>query len=117
MIDVAFFLLVFFLLVGRFDATAPFEVRLPAGDGAAELPSGGIVLALDPGGALSVSGTAVEREVGLSVVEARLRAEPSLWVRLEADRDARLRDLLPLLAALETMGARDVALVVARDAR
>ena len=114
LIDVAFFLLVFFLLIGRLEATAPFEMRLPDADRAAELPSGGVALALDASGGLSIAGTAVERDAGVDALRARAATEPSLWIRLEADRDTRLGDLLPLIAELEALGAKDVVLVVAR---
>ena len=114
MIDVAFFLLVFFLLVGRLEATAPFEVRLPGADQAAELSAGGVVVALGPTGELSVAGTIMERDAGLEILRARVTSEPELWFRLEADRDARLGALLPLIADLEAIGAKDVVLVVVR---
>lgn len=113
LIDVVFFLLVFFLLVGRLDATAPFELRPPAGEGA-DLPAGGAALSLSVDGALALDRQTLPREAALSALERRIGLDPDLRVRLEADRDAPLRELLPLIAALEDLGARDVVLVVAR---
>ncbi|MEM6680574.1 MAG: biopolymer transporter ExbD, partial [Pseudomonadota bacterium] len=44
MIDVVFFLLVFFMLVGRMDATAPFALEIPLAEGGAPLPHGGAII-------------------------------------------------------------------------
>lgn len=114
LIDVAFFLLVFAMLIGRLEATAPSGVQLPQADRGSELPPGGAVVALDASGALSIEGEAVERVAGIEALRARAAREPFHWFRLEADRDSRLGDLLPLIAELEALGAADVALVIVR---
>ena len=112
LIDVVFFLLVFFMLIGRMEATAPFPLDPPTGQGAAPLPSGGVTLALAPDGRLALDGAAMTPEAALARLRDRLAAEPDLFIRAQADGRASLRDLLPLIAALEAAGARDVALAI-----
>lgn len=116
LIDVAFFLLVFFLLVGRFDATAPFDLSPPLADTALDLPAGGAMLSLTAAGELGLQRQAVAPARALEAIRARLADDPDYRIRLEADRDAPLRHLLPLVAALEEEGVRDLVLVVVRGA-
>ena len=40
LIDVVFFLLVFFMLIGRMDATAPFDVTPPTATTGTDMPAG-----------------------------------------------------------------------------
>ena len=61
---------------------------------------------------LSLDGRVIGREAALTGIKARLSDAPQTLVRLNAHRDASLENLLPLAAALESLGARDVVLVV-----
>ncbi|WP_372890902.1 ExbD/TolR family protein [Rhodosalinus sp.] len=116
LIDVVFFLLVFFLLVGRFDATAPFEV-LPAETGAgADMPGGGITVSVARDGRLALESVPIERSALLASIESQLDAAPDTLVRLNAHRAAELRHVLPLLSRIEALGAAHVALVVTPEA-
>ena len=45
-------------------------------------------------------------------IASRLAGEPELLVRVNAHKDTELRFVLPLVVALEKLGARNVALVV-----
>lgn len=116
LIDVVFFLLVFFMLVGRLDATSPFELAPPVAQTGMDMPGGGATLTVSPDGQLAVDGTAMPQPQALDLLATRLAAQPGLFIRVNAHRDAELRRVLPLLATLEAIGARDVALVVTPDA-
>lgn len=116
LIDVVFFLLVFFLLVGRMDATSPFEMAPPIATTGAPLPGGGATLTVAEDGALALDGAALPPEAVTARLQDRLAADPSLFIRVNAHRAAELRRVLPLIAQLEAMGAQDVALVVTPEA-
>lgn len=112
LIDVVFFLLVFFLLIGRMDATAPFSVIPPDASTSTEMPGGGATISVSATGTFALNGAVQETaalQVGLTKL---LAAQPDLLVRINAHRDAELRYVLPLMAEIEAMGARDVVLVV-----
>jgi len=108
LIDVIFFLLVFFMLVGRMDATAPFEVMPPVGTTGAPMPKGGATVSLAEDGRLALDGVRLAR----ADLVARLGADQPPVVRVQADAEARLTALLPLVAALEEAVEGEVMLVV-----
>jgi len=112
LIDVVFFLLVFFMLIGRMDATAPFDVTPAFATTGADMPAGGATLSIGIDGELALDGVAMSRTDALTALEARLRSDPSLLVRINAHKEARLRHILPLTAEIENIGANDVVLVV-----
>ncbi|PWR01194.1 biopolymer transporter ExbD [Meridianimarinicoccus roseus] len=112
LIDVVFFLLVFFLLVGRMDATAPFEVTPPVALTGADLPGGGATVAIAADGALALDGAALDRAPLMRVIADRLAREPDLRVRINAHAAAPLSGVLPLAAEIEALGASDIVLVV-----
>lgn len=112
LIDVVFFLLVFFMLVGRMDATSPFEVTPAVAVTGSDMPAGGATVSLGQDGAIALDAFAVDKADLLARLEARLVAEPDLLVRINAHKDTELRHLLPLVADIEAIGARDVILVV-----
>lgn len=115
LIDVSFFLLVFFMLVGRLDATAPFAVLPPLGQTGTDLPGGGITVSVGQDGALALDGAPLGPE-GLAALAPRLSRAPETLVRLNADHLTPLREILPLVSELEAMGAQNVALIVTPDA-
>jgi biopolymer transport protein ExbD len=115
LIDVSFFLLVFFLLIGRLDATAPFDVVPPLSRAGADMPGGGATVSVSAAGAVALDGRAVDRDALLERLAARIADAPDLLVRVNADRDAELRHVLPLVAGIEAAGARSVVLVVTPD--
>lgn len=112
LIDVVFFLLVFFMLIGRMDATSPFEVMPAHAVTGSDMPAGGATLSIGADGALALDGTATDAEGALARIAEMLAEDPALLVRVNAHRDAQLRELLPLVARIEALGARDVMLVV-----
>lgn len=112
LIDVVFFLLIFFMLIGRMDATAPFDVVPPVAASGSDMPAGGATLSVAADGALALDGRAISRSDLDAELEARLAGDPELRLRVNAHRDAELRHVLPLVGAAEAMGIRDVVLVV-----
>ncbi|MDT8857506.1 biopolymer transporter ExbD [Paracoccaceae bacterium Fryx2] len=112
LIDVVFFLLVFFLLIGRMDATAPFEVLPPVASRGSVMPGGGATVSVSQAGDLALDGVALDRDALVSGVADALKADPGLLIRINAHHAGPLRHLLPLVAEIEALGARDIVLVV-----
>ena len=110
LIDVVFFLLVFFMLIGRMDATAPFDVTPPTALTGADMPAGGVTLSVSATGFMAVDG--IPAADPLPLLLGTLSKSPETLVRINAHKDAELRHILPIIAKLEAAGARDVALVV-----
>ena len=98
------------MLIGRMDATAPFEVTPPVAATGADMPAGGITLSVGAQGEMAVDG--VPTTTPLELILPRVSEAPGTLVRVNAHADAELRHILPLVAALEAAGAREVALVV-----
>jgi biopolymer transport protein ExbD len=117
LIDVVFFLLVFFMIVGRMDATAPFELAPPIALGGQDMPAGGATVTIAPDARLALDGRELDAAALVGALADRLAAEPGLLVRVNAHHAARLGDVLPLVTAIEGAGARDVALVVTPERR
>ncbi|UWQ47885.1 ExbD/TolR family protein [Leisingera aquaemixtae] len=112
LIDVVFFLLVFFMLIGRMDATAPFDVRPATAVTGRDMPAGGVTLAISDQGALALNGEAIARSALSPALSALLAEDPELRLRINAHRAAELRKVLPLVAEGEALGFREVVLVV-----
>lgn len=112
LIDVVFFLLVFFMLIGRMDATAPFDVVPPVANSGRDLPGGGATLSVSRDGALALDGAPVQRDDLAVAFATALDSDTDLRLRINAHRDAELRHVLPLVAMAEESGIRDVVLVV-----
>lgn len=112
LIDVVFFLLVFFMLIGRMDATAPFNVAPPIAESGTDMPAGGATVAISETGALALDGDKLDRATLEQALIQMLDADETLRVRINAHRDAELRHVLPLVGWAESIGVRDVVLVV-----
>ena len=110
LIDVVFFLLVFFMLIGRMDATAPFDVTPPTAQTGSDMPAGGVTLSVSATGVMAVDG--IPNADPFPALIRALRGAPETLIRINAHRDTELRHILPLIARLEAAGAQDVALVV-----
>lgn len=117
LIDVTFFLLVFFMMVGRLDATAPFTVLPPHGQTGKDLPGGGLTLSVGTDGALALDGAPLSADALPATIKQRLTATPNALVRINADRAAPLRIILGLVNRLEDAGAKDVAIIVSPEGR
>ncbi len=115
LIDVVFFLLVFFMLIGRMDANAPFDVTPPFGQTGQPMPSGGATISVDATGALALDGIAItDSNLGTAIAN-RLTTTPDLLIRVNADKGTALRHVLPIVSRMEELGAKDVILVVTTD--
>ncbi|WP_209425463.1 biopolymer transporter ExbD [Pararhodobacter sp. SW119] len=112
MIDVVFFLLVFFMLIGRMDATAPFAVIPPLGLSGEDLPAGGTLVAIDESGRHALDGVEMPADAIVAELARRAGETGATPVRVNADRAAPLGQVLPFLARLEAAGLRDIGLVV-----
>lgn len=112
LIDVVFFLLVFFMLIGRMDATAPFEVAPPVASSGRDMPAGGATLAVAHDGSLALDNVPLERSELEGVIATVLARDGDIRLRVNAHRDAELRHVLPLVGLAESLGVRDIVLVV-----
>ncbi|MVO18556.1 ExbD/TolR family protein [Parasedimentitalea huanghaiensis] len=112
LIDVVFFLLVFFMLIGRMDATAPFEVRPPMAQSGRDMPAGGVTLAVAADGSLALDGDEVSTQDLATALTSQLAQQPDLRLRINAHRATELRHVLPYVTQAEQLGVRDVVLVV-----
>lgn len=112
LIDVVFFLLVFFMLVARLDASAPFEVVPPIAVTGQDLPGGGVTLSVAQDGTLAVNSQAVSSDTWLNGVRDAQTRDASTLIRINAHRDVALRHVLPLIDALEAAAVGEVVLVV-----
>jgi len=112
LIDVVFFLLIFFMLIGRMDATAPFEVSPPIAQNGTDMPAGGATVSVAVDGSLALDGIKITQETLDRALIDMLALNETLRVRVNAHRDAELRHVLPLIGRAEAMGVRDVVLVV-----
>lgn len=112
LIDVVFFLLVFFMLVGRMDATSPFDVAPPQAVLGSDMPGGGATLSVAADGRIALDGTEISQaELGPRVADL-LAQDPELLVRVNAHKSTSLRYVLPHVTVLENLGVRDVVFVV-----
>lgn len=112
LIDVVFFLLVFFMLIGRMDATAPFEVLPAVSDTGTDMPGGGITVSLAADESVALDGRELNQAELEAALQARLEAEPGRLLRINAHKDASLDLVLPIAAVAEAAGARNIVLVV-----
>ncbi len=112
LIDVVFFLLVFFMLIGRMDATAPFDVTPAVAITGSDMPGGGVTLAISETGALALDGAAMDRAKAETMLARIVANDPATLIRVNAHHAAELSAVLPLVATVEALGAQDVVLVV-----
>ncbi|MEX0970790.1 MAG: biopolymer transporter ExbD [Paracoccaceae bacterium] len=112
LIDVVFFLLVFFMLVGRMDATAPFDVAPPISLLGEDLPTGGLTVSIGVEGQMALDGVEMDAPALVAQLAALHESQPDLLVRVNAHGALRLSVLLPLVADIEAAGVGDIVLVV-----
>jgi len=115
LIDVVFFLLVFFMLVARLDASAPFDVVPPVALSGRDMPGGGVTVSVANDGALAVNGAVAGNAVWLDLVRRAQARDSATLIRINAHRDVSLHHILPLITALEEARLGEVVLVVSPD--
>ena len=116
LIDVVFFLLIFFMLIGRMDATAPFAVTPAIARTGTDMPGGGATVSVGADGALALDGRVLDRAALVQAMQDLLAKDAAKLIRINAHKSAQLSEVLPLVAQIEAMGARDVVLVVTPNA-
>lgn len=112
LIDVVFFLLVFFLLVGRMDASAPFDVLPAFSQNGDILPGEGVTISISETGEFAVNGRGVPQNSVQEVVRGHMAQTESQLIRINADRETEVRDVLPMLSTLEALGPSQIVLIV-----
>ncbi|MGB3246769.1 MAG: biopolymer transporter ExbD [Sulfitobacter sp.] len=112
LIDVVFFLLVFFMLIGRMDATAPFDVTPAIALTGTDMPGGGVTISIASNGALALDGVAQPETALNQRILHVISDDATTLIRVNAHRNAALSAVLPLVARMEAAGARDIVLVV-----
>ena len=112
LIDVVFFLLIFFMIVGRMDASAPFDVFPATARTGQDLPAGGVMISIGKDGEIALDGQIIERSTLILEVINQLEDSPDISIRINAHREAKLTNLLPLVGEFENAGARDIVLIV-----
>jgi biopolymer transport protein ExbD len=118
LIDIMFFLLVFFMLVGRMDANSPFELLPPISTNGATLPAGGTTIAVSRDGRLALDGAAIDQRAILGRLrESMAQGDEPLFIRINAHADAPLRHVLQLVTTLESLGEGQIVLVVTPSRR
>jgi biopolymer transport protein ExbD len=117
LINVAFLLMSFFMLIGRMDAQAPFPVLTPLSGVGVPLPRGGAMISVSAAGGLALDGAPATAGEIVDRVAAAAAGAPVFQVRVNADARARVADVLPLVGALEAEGVPNIVLVVTPEAR
>ncbi|WP_294221655.1 biopolymer transporter ExbD [uncultured Shimia sp.] len=112
LIDVVFFLLVFFMLVARLDASAPFEVIPPNATSGRDMPGGGVTVSIARDGRIAVNGTAYDAEAWLAKTKQAAQRDQATILRVNAHRTTPLRFVLPVTEALDAAAIGEVVLVV-----
>lgn len=112
LIDVVFFLLVFFMLVARLDASAPFEVLPPIATTGQEMPGGGVTLSIAQDGTMAINGNTVTQESWLAVLNEAQAVGGATLIRINAHRSVALRHVLPVIETLEAASLGETILVV-----
>lgn len=109
LIDVVFFLLVFFMLIGRMDATAPFDVSPPVALSGQDMPTGGLTVSISETGDLAFAGQPYTLEGLADVLTPR---DPAQRLRINAHQQTATRHVLRLITLGEQLGFAEVVLVV-----
>lgn len=104
------------MLIGRMDATAPFEVTPPTALTGADMPAGGVTLSVSAGGILALDGELIEPDRLAEALSDRSTKANTPLVRINAHRKAELRNVLPLVSKIEALGGYEVVLVVTPEA-
>ncbi len=113
LINIVFLLMVFFMLMGRMDATSPFELSPPISANGDSLPAGGVTISLAVDGRLAFDGVERSRvEIAERLRAMATRGDEPLFVRINAHADAPVRHLLHLITGLEGLAGANVVLVV-----
>ena len=112
LIDVVFFLLIFFMLIGRMDASSPFEVEPAVSITGADMPGGGITLSVSETGEYALDGKPIQRLDIEDKIKLILENEKNILLRVNAHKNSELRHILPIIGRIEKLGLKDIVIVV-----
>ena len=112
LIDVVFFLLIFFMLIGRMDASSPFEVEPAVSVTGSDMPGGGITLSVSETGEYALDGKPIQRLDIESKIKSILENEKDILLRVNAHKNSELRHILPIIGRIEKLGLKDIVIVV-----
>ncbi|MEZ5756557.1 MAG: biopolymer transporter ExbD [Paracoccaceae bacterium] len=112
MIDVVFFLIVFYMIVSSFAEPEPFPIAPPQSASAAPV-EGELALFLGPDGTVAIAGATgpITGDAALAELAARCAAPGCGPLRLHADAAAPASALAALLPRLAAAGHADIRLV------
>ncbi len=116
MIDILFFLLVFFMIFTTIKTTPlGLDVELPKAVTGTPQSSTSFEVLVDKSGAFYVSGKVLSgRELEAQVVE-RLKVNPDLFVIVKADKEVRYEHVVAALDHIRGVGGYRLGLAVERD--
>ena len=112
LIDVVFFLLIFFMLIGRMDASSPFEVTPALSVTGTDMPGGGITLSISKNGEFALDGKQIQKNEIEDKIEKLVDKDADLLLRVNAHKNTALRYVLPIIARIEKLGLKDIIIVV-----
>ena len=118
--DIAFLLVVFFLVTNLFAATRGLDFGLPASDERAIVVdrAGAVVVAILPGGALEFDGEPMPPERLADALRPKLAANPTMPVILRPDPDATYGEMIAiydLLRGSAGVAAETIAIPTQRE--
>ena len=112
LIDVVFFLLIFFMLIGRMDASSPFEVTPALSVTGSDMPGGGVTLSISKTGEFALDGKQIQKNKIEDKLKKLVDKDPDLLLRVNAHKNTALRYVIPIIARIEKLGLKDIIIVV-----
>jgi biopolymer transport protein ExbD len=113
MLDVVFIMLIFFIVTASFVKEAGIDVNKPEAQTVQAKAKANILIAIDAQGRIWIDRRQVDPRAVRANIE-RLHAEnPQGTVVIQADADARTRDLVQVMDAARLAGVYDVAIAAA----
>lgn len=116
MIDVIFFLLVFFMLFTTFKTT-PYgvDLQLPKATQVVKTQSVNILIHITSDGRLFLKDRPVSLDELKSQVKVQLEKKPDMTVVLKADENAKYKSLIQVMDAVSEVGGFNFALAAEKD--
>ncbi len=105
LVDVVFLLLLFFMLTFQMTATRSLSVELPASNTAEASDADALVVTMDAHGVVHLGQDVVRSEDLRAFLAAALSARPDQRVRIVADKNTRLDQLVSVIDAVRHGGA------------
>lgn len=110
LIDVAFLIIMFFLLVSTFEPTDIVPVDLPAAQSGKALEEGPVTVVFGRRGEVVLGDALIEPEELGALLAERLKGEPQKLVSLKVDAKAPARVLLQAMQTIREAGGVNISL-------